>query len=119
MSSRWFRNRSLRLAALAGACALLVVGVSWAGGIVRTPAVGGVSVSVEGVLAQPDLKFTKELREQYLKEFKAVPAEINQPVELRKISLRAIEEAVAKAGKNNVLQLPEEIRFLAGIQRIQ
>jgi hypothetical protein len=100
-------------------CAL-AVSVSRAGtGLIRTPAVGGVSVSVEGVLAEPDMKVTKELRDRFVKEFKPLSKEMNQPVELRKISLRAIEEAVAKSGKNNVLQLSEEIRFLAGIQRIQ
>lgn len=121
MSSLDVGRRTLRLAAVATVCVLLVSSLSWAGhgGFTRTPAVGGVSISPEGVLAQPDPKAVKLLREQYQKGWQAVAGELNQPVELRKVSLRAIEEAVAKSGKNNAFQLPDEIRFLAGIQRIQ
>ena len=61
----------------------------------------------------------KELRDLRLKSFQSVPSGLNQPVELRKISLRAIEQAVNASGKNFATDLPGEIRFLAGIQRIQ
>jgi hypothetical protein len=82
-------------------------------------AVGGVSINPEGVLAQPTAEEQKLLRDHYVKAWKEVPAGLNQPVELRKISLRAIEEAVAKAEQDVAYDLPDEIRFLAGIQRIQ
>jgi hypothetical protein len=85
----------------------------------RIQQVGGVSINADGVLAQPDSPITKEMREQIRKEVREAAAELNRPVTLRKISLRAIEEAVAKSDKNVTFQLPEEIRFLAGIQRIQ
>jgi hypothetical protein len=85
----------------------------------RVQQVGGISISPEGVLALPDSPITKEMREQIRKEVREAAAELNKKVSLRKISLRAIEEAVAKSDKNVTFQLPEEIRFLAGIQRIQ
>jgi hypothetical protein len=85
----------------------------------RIPSVGGVSINAEGVLDQPSLADIKELSAAYLKELKAIPSELEQSVELRKISLRAIEEAVSKSGKSVTSQLPDEIQFLAGIQRIQ
>ncbi len=44
---------------------------------------------------------------------------MNQPVELRKISLRRLEAAIQQARQNGMGQLPEEIRFLAGLQRVQ
>jgi hypothetical protein len=109
---------------LAVVVASLVVKASFAsaqicGGIGRIQSVGGVSISADGALAQPDLKVTKELREQYLKELLPAAPQLNQHVELRKISLRAIEDAIAKSGKNLSFQMPDEIRFLAGIQRLQ
>lgn len=88
-------------------------------GVARIQSVGGVSINTEGVLNQPDVAITQEIRDQYLKELKPKGAELNQATALRKISLRAIEEAVAKSDKNMAFQLPEEIRFLAGIQRLQ
>src|SRR5688572_10170025 len=85
----------------------------------RVQQVGGVSINADGVLALPDSPITKEMRDQIRKEMREAAAELNRPVTLRKISLRAIEDAVASSDKNVTFQLPEEIRFLAGIQRIQ
>jgi len=88
-------------------------------GVGRFGAVGGVSIEADGVVRAQNVEAKRLLREQYLKEFKPVAAELNQPVELRKISLKAIEAACAKADKQTTYYLPDEIRFLAGIQRIQ
>ena len=100
---------------------LAVATLSHAGhsGIGRFGAVGGVSIQADGVVAAPIVEARRELREHYLKDFKPIAAELNQPVELRKVSLKAIEEACAKADKQTTYYLPDEIRFLAGIQRIQ
>ena len=115
MSHRAFMCLSVALVAL-------LTSSAWAGGNgggFGFSAVGGVAVNPEGVLAAPRDEDVKLLRERYVKEWKAVPADLNNPVELRKISLRAIEAAVAKAEQNVAYDLPDEIRFLAGIQRIQ
>jgi hypothetical protein len=82
-------------------------------------AVGGVSINANGVLAEPNVQMTKGLREQLLKELKPAAAELNKSVQLRKISLRALEDAIAKSGKSGTGELPEEVRFLGGLQRIQ
>jgi hypothetical protein len=120
MANRVFRRDPMRLAFLACAAALVAASVSWAGGtITRIPAVGGIAINAEGVIGESDVKAAKELREEYLKAMRPVPAELNQPVGMRMISLRAIEEAVARSGRNLSFHLPEEVRFLAGIQRIQ
>jgi hypothetical protein len=104
------------------AAALVVLGSSltWAGaGVSRFGAVGGVAIDANGVVAAPSTQDLKLLKEQYVKEWKPVPADLNQPVELRKVSLRAIEEAVARSKDGTTYSMPDEIRFLAGIQRIQ
>ena len=59
------------------------------------------------------------MRQWYLKGMKPIPKDLQQPVEMRLMSLRAIEAAVAKAGAANAEELPAEIRYLAGIQRAQ
>jgi hypothetical protein len=107
------------LLALALIVSVATASVSLAGHGQRVAAVGGVSIDAAGVVDQVDVKLQKELASKYVEKFEAVPRELNQPAELRKISLKAIEEAVAKAGKDHAYELPDEIRFLAGIQRIQ
>jgi len=81
--------------------------------------VGGVSINTAGVLAQPveaSLKPYKELQEKRLQK---LAPELSAPVELRKISLRQIEAALAQSGHNFANQMPDDIKYLAGIQRLQ
>src|SRR5262245_28947628 len=85
----------------------------------RVPQVGGVSINAEGVLDLTGAAEIKDLRDGFRKELKDVPGELEQTAELRKISLRAIEEAVSKSSESLTSQPPEDIQFLAGIQRIQ
>lgn len=82
-------------------------------------AVGGISISPDGVLGLPEVTDVRGLRESMLKGSNKLSNELNQPVELRKISLRALEAALQEARSSGKEILPDEIRYLAGIQRIQ
>ncbi len=82
-------------------------------------AVGGISIDPTGVVRDADIDSLKMRLEQLRKDLDAPAPEINTPVEMRKISLRQLEAAIRDAITNNLGQLPEEIQFLAGIQRIQ
>lgn len=115
-------QRRLGITVWLATVALLVSAASYSlagNGISRIGAVGGVSIDAHGVVGAKIPEEAKLIREQYVKDFKQVPAELNAPVELRKISLRAIEEAVAKSQADITYDLPDEIRYLGGIQRIQ
>lgn len=93
---------------------------AWAGiAGLRSSSVGGISIDVEGVVGPPVDGARKLLLAALRKEIKEAPEAMTAPVELRMISLRALEEVCADAVKNNFGRLPEEVRFLAGIQRIQ
>ncbi|HMC10445.1 MAG TPA: DUF1598 domain-containing protein [Pirellulaceae bacterium] len=80
-------------------------------------AVGGVFVSPDGFLKMPAKKDLALARDEYLKAMKPQAEALKNKVGMRMISLRAIEDAIAKSkdGKD----LPEEILFLAGIQRVE
>ena len=119
MTSRGMERGFSRLMALATLVSLALVSASFAGHGGRVAAVGGVSIDPSGVVELANVKLKTEARDAALKEYKPAPAELNAPAELRKVSLRAVEEAVAKAGKDHAYELPAEIRYLAGIQRIQ
>ena len=115
-------QRRLGITVWLATVALLVTAASYSlagNGLSRIGAVGGVSIDAHGVVGERIIEEVKEIRAQYVKDFKQVPAELNAPVELRKVSLRAIEEAVAKSEADITYKLPDEIRYLGGIQRIQ
>jgi hypothetical protein len=81
--------------------------------------VGGVWVNPDGLLASvPDDEKSK-LNELRLEAFSPPPAALKKPVELRKVSLKAIEQALRDNGRHTLEALPDELRYLAGIQRIQ
>lgn len=85
----------------------------------RTSAVGGVSIDVEGQLGPPLVEAQKKLLTELRKEVKAASGELNAPVEMRMVSLKGLEAACQDALKNNMGRIPDEVRFLAGLQRIQ
>jgi hypothetical protein len=85
----------------------------------RNRSVGGVSIDAHGVLTST----TTEDAAAWLKEIKRrdlkAPTTMAAPVGLRKISLRRLDEAIAKARREGHGALPDEILFLAGLQRIE
>lgn len=82
------------------------------------PQVGGVSVSVEGVLTNVDSQSRPELKNARQQAVQALPSDLSQPAKMRSVSLRKLDETIAeclKAGK----PLPDEVKYLAGLQRAQ
>ena len=81
--------------------------------------VGGISVAPDGVLKLPQLADLRGLRKEILDGATEVSSELKEPTEMRKISLRALEAALQEAHAKGKDALPDDIRYLAGIQRIQ
>jgi len=80
-------------------------------------AVGGISVDPSGVLNTAEQDATNQLREHWQNALADVPGDLNQPAELRKISLRRLAETVAECQRAGQ-PLPDEVLFLAGLQRV-
>ena len=80
--------------------------------------VGGVRVSVEGVLSQQDDHARAEVLEARRKAMQSAPGDMNQPTKLRMVSLRKLDEAIKQCAESGK-PLPDEIRYLAGLQRVQ
>jgi hypothetical protein len=109
-------RRAFRLATLAS----IAVGLSlpvWAGGN-RVSAVGGVMVDVKGILTNATTDDTGNLRKVRLEALQAVPADLNAPTELRMVSLRRLEQAIAEQDKKTAART-DDIKYLAGLQRVQ
>lgn len=82
-------------------------------------AVGGVSIDpTSGVLTNQTADVSGKLRQLRQEMLQAVPADLKSKTTLRKISLRRLQEEIARhleAGQ----PLPDEIRYLAGLQRVE
>jgi len=85
----------------------------------RGGAVGGVSIDAEGVLRSVTVDAKQSFRRIMLRDVKPAGTQLNAPVELRNVSLRGLEAAIAGAKPENFNQLPDEVKYLAGLQRIQ
>lgn len=82
-------------------------------------AVGGVTVDTSGVVGRTTPADVKTLREFMAKETAAAGADLVRPVGMRMISLKGLEAAIEDAIKNNLGELPDEVRYMAGLQRIE
>jgi len=113
------RFRLLFCLFLATAVAMVQSTVFAGDGGFRSSAVGGISIDAEGQLtvAPPEVK--GRLRQQMLEAFDKVPSDLAAPVAMRKVSLRGLNDAVKEAMQNNNGVLPDSVKYLAGLQRIE
>ncbi len=81
-------------------------------------AVGGVYVDARGVVNNVERDGFNKLREVMLKQMQKVDGNLAPSAELRKVSLRQLQAAIAEASASGK-EIPDEVRYLGGIQRIQ
>ena len=111
----WHRTLiALLVAAIAASQASIVLA-----GTFRTGAVGGVVIQNDGVVQNATVDQRLALARLRREEFQQPAAEANRAVEIRKISLKALEAACQKALTENSGKLPDEIKYLGGLLRVQ
>jgi hypothetical protein len=79
--------------------------------------VGGVAIDATGVLTKIQTDQLNDLKRHREAAFMAVPGELKDQA-LRKVSLKQLEAAIAER-RTNGTPLTDDMRYLAGIQRIQ
>ncbi len=82
------------------------------------PPVGGISINADGLLGKATVDALGKAAQAQAEGLAKAPAELNQPAGLRKVSLRRVEAVVEECVKRGK-QLPDEIRLLGGLQRIE
>ena len=81
--------------------------------------VGGVKIDAKGIVSNTDVESKAKLRD-FLKRTEKSPAgEMSEATEIRMVSLKGLEVAMREAGVKSIPELPADIRYLAGLQRIQ
>ncbi len=112
-----WRRAVLSLAALA---VLAWAHQAWAGGFGRSSAVGGVVVTAEGVLRNPEVDELNQLKKIRAEILRQLPGTLKQAVPLRKISLRRLQETIqTRIDKVQMPYLTEEMQYLGGLTRIK
>lgn len=91
----------------------------FAGEFGRRSAVGGISIDAAGQLTTASPEVRKQLRDEMMRALEKVPGDLATPVKMRKLSLRGLNEAVRGALANNGGTLPDVVRYMAGLQRIE
>lgn len=111
-------NRSIHalLAAVVAVVGLLAVSRE-ASAQFFSQAVGGISVDPAGVLSNSE-RDTNGLRQFWLDNIQPVPGDLERAAPLRKVSLRGLAAKLAELGRNED-RAPDDVRFLAGLQRVE
>ncbi len=102
---------------LVAAGMLLVIGARTHAQVIQQ-AVGGVAISTDGVLTVVKTDVLQDLAGKRRKALAQLPGDLNQPSKMRSISLARLQAAIAECQRNHQ-PLPDEIRYLAGLQRVE
>jgi hypothetical protein len=86
--------------------------------VVSTGAVGGILIDANGMLLNADIDQMGQLAAMRRRALGPVDDVFGDGLQLRKISLRRLEEAIQNLADNDQ-PITEEIFFLAGLQRIE
>jgi hypothetical protein len=89
-----------------------------AGGFFNNRSVGGVAINTDGVLEAPTVQDQRELEQLRQQTPLNVPAALEEFTELRAVSLKQIEAALARCAKE-MKPVPEDVQYLAGLQRVR
>lgn len=112
------RRWSVRIVCLAALGLIAAIPpAAWAFGFVRQ-AVGGIFIDPRGAVSNAERDQIGELRKERLNAMQPIAGDLNQPAKMRKVSLRMLNETIAECVRKDQ-PLPDEIKCLAGLQRIQ
>ena len=107
------------------ACLLLAVAAGSIGGAVYAGdpffgrnSVGGVLIDADGILSNPTTADLRELQQAWQAGLEDIPADLDDPVDLRFVSLKGLETELAKH-REQLQPLPDAVKFMAGLQRVR
>src|SRR5574340_942546 len=83
-----------------------------------TRAVGGIAIDTDGILQNATADDRAKLANLRAEALQEIPGDLGQWTELRKVSLASLEAALGKAAKEGQ-PLPDEIKYLAGLQQVR
>ena len=104
---------ALAISCLLAVASLTTAGFSFGGG----NRVGGVSIDAAGVVRTATVQENQELVNLLRANLAPLDGDLNQPAELRMVSLAGLQDAIVDVRKTGE-RMPAEIRYLAGLTSI-
>ncbi|MCA9212968.1 MAG: DUF1598 domain-containing protein [Planctomycetales bacterium] len=86
-------------------------------GFARSRAVGGIIIDSSGIVHRPTELQTREMIDAM--KLADVPGDLKQLNTIRKVSLKQLQQAIAANESKQIADLPDSVKYLAGIQRIK
>lgn len=120
LATKRFGNLKSLLLIPACSAAVMVAAVSvqaGLGGIGGQQSVGGVMIDGAGVVRTATNDEKRELANQLRQNLRPAAGELEKATELRVISLAGLQAAIVQRDQNG-REIPEEVEFLAGLQRV-
>lgn len=111
-------SRSRLLVCTLFAAALLSFSVEQSEAQIVQQAVGGVSIDADGVLRATTQADAANLADLRLTAIDKAPADLQAWTDLRAVSLKQLEAKLAECAAEG-REIPEAVRYLAGLQRVQ
>ena len=104
---------------IAAAILLAVIASSPTGAQIFRGAVGGVTIDANGVLESAPAQLRQSTADLIREKMQPAPDELVAKTGLRMVSLRGLAEQIAAAGVTSTAELPDELRCLAGLLRVE
>ena len=101
-----------------GSC-LVISQTLEAGGFGLRRSVGGISIDTNGILRTSTVADAKKLRQFMEGNLDQINGDLKKTTKIRKISLKQLENVISSAANKDIDQLPDEVKYLGGLQRIQ
>jgi len=120
-------SRKLLLSAVFTAVACLAISPRTAPGqnnnggglVLQNNNVGGISIDATGVVTKATAVEAAAEHRRLAAHVRGGVGDVVAPTKMRMVSLRGLEAALIEARENKVDVLPEEVRYLAGLQRVE
>jgi len=112
------RRAAIRTGLVSIAAVSIIIADGRAHAQIIQQAVGGVAISTEGVLTVVKTDLLRDVANMRRKALAQLPGDLNQPTKLRSISLSRLQGVIAACQKDH-RPLPDEVRYLAGLQRVE
>ncbi len=115
---RLFMSSPFSCTALAAFFAVCLTAQSFGQVFNQQRSVGGIAIDGNGAVAAATVEEGQRLAEMREKALADVPADLQAYTNLRAVSLKQLEAELAKCAAEG-LAIPDEIKYLAGLQRVE
>lgn len=118
VSRKQFIGRALACVLLLSFATAAIVPALAGGFFGRGGAVGGIFIDAQGVISAPEVGSQEQLRAQWESALEPISGDLQKYTDRRFVSLKQLEAEIARC-REEQKPLPDAVRYLAGLQRVE